>query len=80
MKLCGYYNLQNNYSFQAFPSIIKDLLKPNIYRMVIFIPITVYFKSSDFSAPLVFFSSALFISPIARLISFSIENLAGYRT
>lgn len=57
---------------------MKDLLKPSIYWLFIFIPIAIYLEHAEASAPLVFFSAALSIIPIARLIGNSTEHLATY--
>jgi|SRR5579863_7040979 len=57
---------------------MKNLLKPNIYWLFIFIPIAVFLDHSHASAPLIFFSAALSIIPIARLIGNSTEQLASY--
>ena len=57
---------------------MKDFLKPNIYWLFAFIPIAVILEQSHASGPLVFFSAALSIIPIARLIGSSTEHLATY--
>jgi Ca2+:H+ antiporter len=57
---------------------MKDLLKPGIHWLLIFIPVSLFLEYSHASAPLIFFSAALSIIPIARLISTSTENLATY--
>jgi Ca2+:H+ antiporter len=57
---------------------MKNLLKPNIYWLFVFIPIAVFLDHSHASAPLIFFSAALSIIPIARLIGNSTEQLASY--
>ncbi len=57
---------------------MKNLLKPNIYWLFVFIPIAVILDHSHVSAPLIFFSAALSIIPIARLIGNSTEQLATY--
>lgn len=59
-------------------SDMSSLLKPNIYWLLAFAPISYYLEYSEASAPLIFFSSALSIIPIARLIGASTENLATY--
>ncbi|MBN7811443.1 calcium/proton exchanger [Algoriphagus sp. H41] len=59
-------------------SLLRQLLKPGIHWMLLFIPITLVLESAHASAPYVFFSAALSIIPIARLISTSTENLATY--
>ncbi len=53
-------------------------LKPNLYWLFICIPIAFGLEWSHASAPLIFFSAALSIIPIARLISLATENLATY--
>lgn len=53
-------------------------LKPSIYWLFIFIPISVFLNYSDVSAPLIFFSAALSIIPVAKLIGTSTEHLASY--
>ncbi len=57
---------------------MKKLLKPGIYWLFIFIPVTIVLDYSHASAPLIFFSAALSIIPIARLIGSSTEQLATY--
>lgn len=57
---------------------MKELLKPSIYWLFIFIPIAIFLEHNHFSAPLVFFSAALSIIPIARLLGSSTEHLATY--
>jgi Ca2+:H+ antiporter len=57
---------------------LKNILKPGIHWLLIFIPITLALEYSHASAPLIFFSAALSIVPIARLIGTSTENLATY--
>jgi Ca2+:H+ antiporter len=56
----------------------KDILKPGIHWLFIFLPITIILESTHASAPMIFFSAALSIIPIARLISTSTEHLATY--
>jgi Ca2+:H+ antiporter len=57
---------------------VKNLLKPGIYWLFAFIPIAFFLEYSHASAPLIFFSAALSIVPIARLIGNSTEQLATY--
>ena len=57
---------------------MKNFLKPNIYWLFVFIPIALFLDHSHASAPLIFFSAALSIVPIARLIGNSTEQLASY--
>ena len=57
---------------------MKDLLKPSIYWLFVFIPIALFLEHTEASAPLIFFSAALSIVPIARLIGNSTEHLATY--
>ncbi len=57
---------------------MKNFLKPNIYWLFVFIPIAIFLDHSHASAPLIFFSAALSIVPIARLIGNSTEQLASY--
>jgi len=57
---------------------MRKILKPGIHYLYLFIPITLALEYSHASAPLIFFSAALSIIPIARLISTSTENLATY--
>jgi Ca2+:H+ antiporter len=58
--------------------MLKDFLKPGIHWLLVFIPITFVLEKSHASAPMIFFSAALSIIPIARLISTSTEHLATY--
>jgi Ca2+:H+ antiporter len=57
---------------------MKNFLKPNIYWLFVFIPIALFLDHGRASAPLIFFSAALSIVPIARLIGNSTEQLASY--
>src|SRR6185436_18520442 len=57
---------------------MRKILKPGIHYLYLFIPITLALEYSHASAPLIFFSAALSIIPIARLISTSTEHLATY--
>src|SRR4030095_896072 len=57
---------------------MKSLLKPNIYWLFAFIPLAISLDRGHASAPLIFFSAALSIIPIARLIGNSTEQLATY--
>jgi Ca2+:H+ antiporter len=57
---------------------MKKILKPGIHYLFIFIPISIILEKMHASAPLVFFSAALSIIPIARLIGSSTEQLAKY--
>ena len=57
---------------------MKEILKPGIHWLLVFIPITFVLESSHTSAPLIFFSAALSIIPIARLIGQSTEHLSTY--
>ena len=58
--------------------VISEFLSHVILWIFIFIPVSFFLEYSNASAPLVFFSAALAIIPIARLISTSTENLATY--
>ena len=57
---------------------MRKILKPGIHWLYIFIPITLALEYNHASAPMIFFSAALSIVPIARLISSSTEQLATY--
>ncbi|MDL5048708.1 calcium/proton exchanger [Oscillatoria amoena NRMC-F 0135] len=57
---------------------MKDLLKPGIHWLFVFVPVSIVLEHREASAPMIFFSAALSIVPIARLISTSTENLATY--
>jgi len=57
---------------------MTKLLKPSIYWLFIFIPVAIFLEQRHASAPLIFFSAALAIVPIARLIGSSTEQLATY--
>src|SRR6478609_8961184 len=57
---------------------MKNLLKPGIHYLLIFIPITLGLEFYHASAPMIFFSAAISIVPIARLIGNSTEHLATY--
>jgi Ca2+:H+ antiporter len=53
-------------------------MKPSIYWLFVFIPIAIFLEYNHASAPMIFFSAALSIVPIARLIGNSTEQLATY--
>jgi Ca2+:H+ antiporter len=53
-------------------------LKPSINWLLVFIPVTLGLEHGGAAAPLVFFSAALAIVPIAALIVRSTEHLATY--
>ncbi len=55
---------------------MKALFKPSINWLFAFIPVSVALEHAHVSAPLLFFSAALAIVPIARLIVLSTEQLA----
>ncbi len=57
---------------------MKSFLKPSIYWFFAFIPIAIFLEQSHASSPLIFFSAALSIVPIARLIGNATEQLATY--
>jgi len=57
---------------------MKNILKPSIYWLFVFIPIAIFLEQSGASAPFIFFSAAISIVPIARLIGNSTEQLATY--
>ena len=55
---------------------MKFSFKPSINWLLVFIPISVALEHAHVSAPVLFFSAALAIVPIARLIVLSTEQLA----
>jgi Ca2+:H+ antiporter len=57
---------------------MSNLLKPSVYWLFVFAPMAVILEYAEASAPLIFFSAALSIIPIARLIGSSTEHLATY--
>lgn len=57
---------------------MKKLLQPSIFWLFAFIPVSVILELSHAAAPLIFFSAALAIIPVAKLISTATENLAHY--
>src|SRR6187401_946927 len=57
---------------------MSNILKPGIHWLFAFIPIAIVLEQSHASAPLIFFSAALAIVPIARMIGNSTEHLATY--
>jgi Ca2+:H+ antiporter len=57
---------------------MANLLKPSVYWLFFFAPLAVLLELTHASAPLIFFSAALSIIPIARLIGTSTEHLASY--
>lgn len=57
---------------------MAKLLPPGIHWLLVFIPAALVLEHNHASAPFIFFSAALAIIPIARLIGTSTENLATY--
>lgn len=57
---------------------MKNFLKPGIHWLLVFIPISIFLEQAEANAPLIFFSSALSIIPIARLLGTATEHLATY--
>lgn len=57
---------------------MKNILKPSVYWLFAMIPVAIVLEHNEASAPLIFFSAALAIIPIARLIGSSTEHLATY--
>lgn len=57
---------------------MKEFFKPGVNWLLVFIPIAIVLEKSNASAPLIFFSAALSIVPIAKLIVHSTEQLATY--
>ena len=57
---------------------MKKIVTPGIHWLFIFMPIAILLEINHASAPLIFFSAALSIIPIARLIGSSTEQLAHY--
>ena len=57
---------------------MKNIFKPSVFWLFVFIPIALVLEYAHASDPLVFFAGALAIIPIAKLISTSTENLAHY--
>jgi Ca2+:H+ antiporter len=65
-------------SWRHHPLRMSNLLKPSVYWLFVFAPIAVFLEYAEASAPLIFFSAALSIIPIARLIGNSTEHLSTY--
>jgi Ca2+:H+ antiporter len=57
---------------------MKKFLKPSANWLFLFIPISILLERANTSAPLIFFSAALAIIPIAKLIVHATEQLATY--
>ena len=57
---------------------MKNFFKPGPNWLLIFIPISFALEQAHASAPLIFFSAALSIIPIAKLIVHATEQLATY--
>lgn len=57
---------------------MKQILKPGIHWLFLFIPITLALEYSHVSAVLIFLSAALSIIPLAKLIGHSTEQLATH--
>jgi len=56
---------------------VKELLRPSLNWLFVFIPVSVALENAEVSPPLLFFSAALAIVPIARLIVLSTEQVAA---
>jgi Ca2+:H+ antiporter len=57
---------------------MKKLLTPGIHWLYLFIPITFLLDKTGASAPVVFFTAALAVIPVAMLVGQSTEHLAKY--
>src|SRR5512137_2382508 len=57
---------------------MKKFLKPSIFWLFVFIPITLLLEQTGAGDTTIFFCSAMAIIPIAKLIGESTENLAHY--
>jgi Ca2+:H+ antiporter len=57
---------------------MKKLLKPSILWLFIFVPVTFILEKLNAKDSMIFFSAALSIIPIAKLIGEATENLAHY--
>lgn len=57
---------------------MKKILKPGIHWLFAFLPVSLVLEYSHAAAPFIFFSAALSIVPIAKLIGHSTEQLATY--
>lgn len=57
---------------------MKKFFKPGPNWLLIFIPVSIALEQTESAAPLIFFSAALSIIPIAKLIVHSTEQLATY--
>ncbi len=58
--------------------MLKKFFTPGINWLFAFIPVSLLLEHNEASAPFIFFSAALSIIPIARLIGTSTEHLATY--
>ena len=56
--------------------MLKKLLRPGLHWLGIFIPVSLFLEARSAAPPLVFFTAALSIIPVARLISVATEQLA----
>lgn len=59
-------------------TFLKRLLKPSVFWLFVFIPVTFLLENSGAKDSLVFLTSALSIIPIAKLIGEATENLAHH--
>src|SRR6187401_2579958 len=57
-------------------TFLSKLMKPSMDWLFVFIPITLWLEHAGASAPMIFFSAALAIIPIAHLIVGSTEKIA----
>jgi Ca2+:H+ antiporter len=60
------------------PSERQRSIKPSINWLLIFVPVSIALEYAHVPAPVLFFSAALAIVPVARLIVLSTEQLATY--
>ena len=60
------------------PSERQRSVKPSINWLLIFVPVSIALEYAHVPAPVLFFSAALAIVPVARLIVLSTEQLATY--
>jgi Ca2+:H+ antiporter len=57
--------------------LLSQITKPSLYWLLVFIPITVALEHGHVSPPLLFFSAALAIVPVASMIVHATEQLAS---
>ena len=72
----GSNSISGSANARPWPAGLARLTKPSLYWLLIFLPVTLTLEHGDVAPPLLFFSAALAIVPIASAIVHATEQLA----